>query len=372
MTTLMDFLTSKEVFIVIVIAVSVCIVGTIYFVIEKLYKNHKEKNESKLFNTTANKIIKIVDNQVVVEPVVKEVETKPVAEPSVIKKTVEKKVEPVVNIEKENSQKIDKKIMEEPIIINNAPVVEEPKKEEKLVIPVEEVKKDERLVIPIEEYQQKVEKKEENSSVENILKEVSQEVEKNHIDKIEYTAIEPNPEEAKEEIRKATEELLKTQELQLKEEIDLAKFEEEQEENAIISLDELYEKSKTLYDQNEITQYEDEGNEPISIADLEKRMNKIKEEVVEIEKEEVIEPVVEIKKEEHIKLDDFNTIDVKDAYKDDKIFKSSPIISPIFGIEKQTNDMEFENTANYDKFDDEIKKTNEFLKVLKELKKKLE
>ena len=345
MTTLMDFLTSKEVFIVIVIAISVCIVGTIYFIIEKMYKSHKEKKESELFNTTANKIIKIVDNQVVVEAPTTKVK-------------VEEKTAPVIAI-KEEPKQIEKEEEKEPIIINEAPIIEEPKK-------------DERLVIPIEEYNKTILQKEESNSVENILKEVSEEVEKNHIDKIEYTDIEPNPEQAKEEIRKATEELLKTQELQLKDEIDLAKFEEEQEENAIISLDELYEKSKTLYDQNEITQYEDEGNEPISLADLEMRMNKIKEEVIEIEKEEK-EPVKEIKEEiKVVKLDDLNTISTNETYKEDKIFKSSPIISPIFGIEKQTNDMEFENTANYEKFDDEIKKTNEFLRVLKELQKKLE
>lgn len=347
MTTLMDFLTSKEVFIVIVIAISVCIVGTIYFVIEKIYKSHKEKKESELFNTTANKIIKIVDNQIVIEA-------------PTIKEKVEEKPAPVVAI-KEEPKQIEKREEKEPIIVNEVPIIEEPKK-------------DERLVIPIEEYNKTIEKNKESDSVENILKEVSEEVEKNHIDKIEYTDIEPNPEQAKEEIRKATEELLKTQELQLKDEIDLAKFEEEQEENAIISLDELYEKSKVLYDQNELTQYEDEGNEPISIADLEMRMSKIKEDVAEIEKEETTPKEIEKEQEgiKLVKLDDFKTINTNSVYNDDKIFKSSPIISPIFGIEKQTNDMEFENTANYEKFDDEIKKTNEFLKVLKELQKKLE
>ena len=39
---------------------------------------------------------------------------------------------------------------------------------------------------------------------------------------------------------------------------------------------------------------------------------------------------------------------------------------------KNDNNMELENTANYEKLDEEIKKTNEFLKVLKELQKKLD
>ena len=68
MTELMEFLTSKEVFIVILIAISVCIISTIYFVIERIYKKHKETKENELFNTTDNKIIRIIDNKVVVEP----------------------------------------------------------------------------------------------------------------------------------------------------------------------------------------------------------------------------------------------------------------------------------------------------------------
>ena len=54
-------------------------------------------------------------------------------------------------------------------------------------------------------------------------------------------------------------------------------------------------------------------------------------------------------------------------------FKSSPVISPIFGIEKKetVESMEFENTANYEKLDAEIKKTNEFLSRIRELQKKL-
>ncbi len=351
MATLTDFLTSREVFITVLIAIAVCILGTIYFIIEKMIKKYKDKKEENLFNTTDNKIIKIVDNKVVVEPLV-DININSVDENKKIK-TPAIKDNIAVEVEKDIPQ-----------VINTIPIVEEQKK-------------DDRLVIPIEELQEKQPIQENNSSIENIYKEVSQEVEKNHIDKIEYTEIEPNPEEAKEEIRKATEELLKTQELQLKDEIDLAKFEAEQEENAIISIDELYSKSKVLYEQNEVSQYQDEGNEPISISDLEMRMNKIKTDVEEIEKEDIhtieenaIAPLEE--KQQVVKLDDFNTINNSELYKEDKIFKSSPIISPIFGIEKQTNDMEFENTANYEKFDDEIRKTNEFLKVLKELQKKLE
>ena len=168
---------------------------------------------------------------------------------------------------------------------------------------------------------------------------------------------------------------MKTQEMQEQENIELTKFEEEQEENAIISMDELMQKSKVLYEQNEVTQYEDEGNEPISLKDLELRMNQIKIEAEKIEQEEEKTEVVTVQEEPvKVKLDDFNTVSLKDAYKEDRIFKSSPVISPIFGIEKDsgTTNIELENTANYEKFDDEIKKTNEFLAVLRDLQKKLD
>lgn len=54
---------------------------------------------------------------------------------------------------------------------------------------------------------------------------------------ITYTAIEPNPEQAQEELRKLTEELEKAEEETRN--IDLTSYEEAQERDAIISLDEL-------------------------------------------------------------------------------------------------------------------------------------
>ena len=52
------------------------------------------------------------------------------------------------------------------------------------------------------------------------------------------------------------------------------------------------------------------------------------------------------------------------------------MISPVYGIEhpntSSATDIELENTANYEKLDEEIRKTNEFLMTLKELQKKLD
>ena len=208
-----------------------------------------------------------------------------------------------------------------------------------------------------------------------------------------------------------------TQELEKAEQeqknIDLTSYEEEQEENAIISLEELVKKSKEMYEANEITQYADEGNEPISLADLERRMNKVQEEVqaIELSEETLVEPedlafeepvitesfdlnavipaleeITETTQEpQQLVLDDFNSIKVepvveevkqpaRPAYQATKKFERSPVISPIYGIERPESkeDIELENTANYEKLDEEIKKTNEFLMTLRELQSNLD
>ena len=195
-----------------------------------------------------------------------------------------------------------------------------------------------------------------------------------------YTDIEPNQEEAKRQLVELTKRLQdEEQEVEeVIENIELTDYEAEQENNAIISLEELVEKSKEMYAANELTQYKDEGNEPISIQDLEEQAKKKVN--PEYSKPFVIENVVpeKITKEEisemyddkKLHLDDFNTVKVEEPKK----FKSSPVISPVYGIEKKetTETMELENTANYDKLDEEIKKTNDFIMTLKELQKHLD
>ena len=224
----------------------------------------------------------------------------------------------------------------------------------------------------------------------NITLEVKKEQDEEFIEdddfeeELQYTSIEPNKEEALRELE-ALPEKIKQDELKkeqfFKEEtnnIELTDYEVEQEENAIISLDELTKKSKELYETNEVNQYKDEGNEPISLKDLEERMNRqlktisenfeinrVAEKPTEEEITEMLEGSIPVpikpKETKKMKMDDFNTI------KTNK-YHPTPVISPIFGIEKNyKKDLELENTANYDKLDAEIKKTNEFMMTLKEL-----
>ena len=178
--------------------------------------------------------------------------------------------------------------------------------------------------------------------------------------------------EAKEELERITNELKKLNEEE-KQNVELTKYETEQEENAIISLDELLAKGKTLVEQNEVTQYQDDGNEPISISELEERYRNKEENV------EVLDTEDEVKEERpKVSIDDFLSANKEtvQAYQNKSTYHPSPIISPIYGIEKEpvnkNTTLELENTANYQKFDEEIRKTNEFLSKLKELQQKLD
>ena len=197
-----------------------------------------------------------------------------------------------------------------------------------------------------------------------------EEMEEETQEELEYTTIEPNPMEAREELNKLTEEIQQTEEIDEVQNEALTSFEEQQEETAIISLEELIQKGKIMYETNELTQYEDEGNVPISLGELEQRIGKeatpclepfilenvVDEEEAEMENsQEVVNPVVEV-----------TTLEQEETV---KRWKSSPIISPVFGIEKE-NDLSLENTANYEKFD--AAKTNEFLMTLKDLQENIE
>jgi hypothetical protein len=129
---------------------------------------------------------------------------------------------------------------------------------------------------------------------------------------------------------------------------DVTNFEAEQERTAIISLDELMQKSNELYSGNEEVQYDD-GNEPISIDEVIKMFKKDNEPMV-TEVKEVPEVFKEVMEEEKVPYSKKETI---------------PFVSSIYGIEKENNALEFENTATYEKLD--RKKYNDFVSQLKEM-----
>lgn len=374
MENIIDFLATKEVLIVLAI---IGLILFVYFILwfHEFMKKHEEKKKLQNNTMQLNKLVEevarankeenvqktttitkeepkkeeikeekrevpLVSNTTIVNPVIvpeekgEVVEAKPTPEvviESVASSPIE--VEPVVVSVKENPVNINDSIM-----LNNQFEEKVEVVEPTVITPVESPKNEEEVI----KYKDEV-----------------------------YTES-----EAKAELERITEELKKLENEDKEENIELTKFETEQEENAIISLDELIAKGKTITEQNEVREYQDDGNEPISIQELEERYRKEKEQV------EVLE--VEEPKEEKPKLsiDDFlsakeKVTPLKEAYSEKKsTYHPSPIISPIYGIEEEpvrkNTTLELENTTNLQKFDEEIRKTNEFLSKLKELQQKLD
>ena len=313
---IVEFLTSKEIIVVYIIAAVACLLCFIIYLVEK----HNDRGRKKHNTKELNKLVEQIKEEVEITP-------------------EEEYTEPVLQvIEEEPSIEVNDQV-EELVEEDIRSLVEEISTEVQMELSQEEPVEEIELLEPIEE--------------------------------LEYTSIEPNEEVAKEELTKITEEL-KEQESKIEEVVEnsrLTDYELEQEENAIISLEELVSKSKEMYEANELTQYSDEGTEPISISELEVIAGR---EAEPITSPFVISNAVGEESNEVV-LDEFDKIKTT-VEPEVKRFKSSPIISPIYGIEKQevTNDLELENTADYDKLDAEIKKTNEFLMTLKELQSKLD
>lgn len=169
---------------------------------------------------------------------------------------------------------------------------------------------------------------------------------------------------AQEELKNLKEELMKMeqkeqiekiQEVPALEKIEVIDVVDKQEKDAIISLEQFNKLSDKIYELNEVEQYQDDGNEPISIQELEE-LYKTKEISTEEIKKVSMNTEFNLKEEKQYK------------------FKTSPVISPVYGfgnVEDAVN-VSIENTADLDKLSEEIRKTNEFLNMLKELRKNLE
>lgn len=398
MRDLIEFLTSQEIMIVYAIAFGLCVFCVISYIVKINSSKYRMKNNTRELNklvgeikekTSEEEVSYLSDKEdsfqeLVLENVtsVENITTnndKSVDEASSVIELLESTAElqSTVN-DQSNSQEVESIEDLEPIIIE----------------PVVSLENSVSTVDTNKIEASKVEKPEVIAN-EGETEFISQEKEEKQEEVLQYTSVEPSPEDARRELDRLKEELIlqQAQEDEM-ENIALNNYEEEQEANAIISLEELVKKSKDMYEANELSQYADEGNEPISLQDLERKLDK---KASELEDTFVLENVVPeselleteeenneavIVSSEAIKTNTVNTVNTVSTREMPEIsserkFKSSPIISPIYGIEKKDADMsptelELENTANYDKLDEEIKKTNEFLMTLRELQKKLD
>lgn len=435
MSNIINLLTSQEMIVVYIVTGIACFIYFVIFMIDRSYYKRKRRQNTKELNqlvedinielakendmTNTDSLLNIENtyNEPVLEPISNNdfVYVEPINR--VVEKKEEVKAVPVVENKAINVDTMIEEItatpapavMEEVILNDNkkedltAESLDEPEIVEVIeeTTPVEPVTIEPIEVPAIETEQVKVEPEEHKEEIENTISveenptvttitaeeevlEVQPEVIEpvKETEELTYTSIEPTKQEAQAELRRLTEELEAASSSQ-EEKITLTSFEEEQERDAIISLEELIKRSKEMYESNEISQYDDE-NIPISLSDLERQIQETLQEteILDTPAEPVlietptIEPIKE--EQEQLVLEDLNTVEVSEkpisnAYKTE-VFKISPVISPIYGIEKtrNSNDMELENTANYEKLDAEIKKTNEFLATIKDLQKNLE
>lgn len=363
MTELIEFLTSKEIIMVYIVAFIACALYFVIYLIDKRYYKIKRRQNTR----ELNKLVEDINYELAKE---RQEETK-------------------ASEYKEDSSEV---FYLEPVIKSNE-VISDATMEPSNVVEVEK----EEVVEEINKVEAKKVTDEFTIEEAKFEEAENQEIEKEEKaveEVLDYTTSEPDQTEAQEELRRLTEALEQAEETTRN--IDLTSYEEMQEKEAIISLEELLKRGKEMYENNELTQYADEGNEPISLEDLEKRVlsslekeefieahtvaeqEPVIEQVITAESLEVAEPkIINSAPPEKFVMDDFYTITSEEARKSTTAYtqyQSQPIISPVYGIEKTKSDtdIELENTANYEKLDEEIKKTNEFLMTLKELQKNLE
>lgn len=395
MRDLVEFLTSQEIMIIYAIAFGLCVFCVVSYIVKINSSKYRMKNNTR----ELNKLVGEIKEQTTEEEI------------SYLDDKEDSFQEPVLeNVTTNNDLKMDEGSSVIELLESTAEIqgtVSEQSKSSK----VEEIEELEPIIIePIVSLENdintsdinKVEVNNENeiesNSNESEVEFVSQESQEKQEEVLQYTSVEPSPEDARRELDRLKEELTlqQAQEDEM-ENIALNNYEEEQEANAIISLEELVQKSKDMYEANELTQYADEGNEPISLQDLERKLDKKASELEDtfiienaVNGDELLEAEEENNEAVIVNSEAINTNTVNTTNKvntvsarempeisSERIFKSSPIISPIYGIEKKDTNMspteiELENTANYDKLDEEIKKTNEFLMTLRELQKKLD
>lgn len=165
------------------------------------------------------------------------------------------------------------------------------------------------------------------------------------IEELDLNIIKIEPSSTLDSKEKAKIELLKIEE-ELEHEVSLedtiTNLEIIEESNAIISYQEL------LSNTNNLSILSDDGDEPITISEVFERFNENNKEDISSE------------------LDNISELT-------QGTFLPSPYISPVNGIEYESlSEIQLENTANLEKLEKEIRKTNEFLNILNELKKNLD
>lgn len=191
--------------------------------------------------------------------------------------------------------------------------------------------------------------------------------------KNDFIQAEKNDIELNKEDNNELEELIKKMqdEIDLKPEDVVRKFEEEQEEKAIISYKELVDNVKA----GNIEVIEEEPSDIDFVENL--NIDELNEPIIEVndnKEESSVTP-------EMVK-DAILNISINSQKEERKTFKQSDIISPVFGImenakfeyptvKKNESIMDLMSTKDYNELTEEIKKQEEFLQALKEFRNNL-
>ncbi len=157
------------------------------------------------------------------------------------------------------------------------------------------------------------------------------------------------------------------EDMEVKPEDVVKKFEEEQEEKAIISYQELVDNVKA----GKIEVIDDEESNVNFVENL--HVDVTSEPIMEIADEDAVTP--------QMVKDMVENITVSSVKEEPKKFKKSEIISPIFGVmeenfeypkvKKSENILDIMNTRDYNELTEEIKRQEEFLNALKEFRRNL-
>ena len=347
---IIDFLAEKEILIILSIGALIALICLFVF-IQRTYAKLREKSKLKQNTQELNNLVRQVQQEMKKEQPVK---------PTVSK--VEEQEKKPTKVE-ETTVATPKKAV---ATLSSVPATEKKKTPE---VPIKKVEPKQAAVVDVQVEASKNEAPKAEKTTTKPVEKKSKPKQEEIIYKDEvYTQT-----EAQQELERITKELVKEEDNK----IELTAFEAQQEDNAIISLQELFAKGRQLIQEDE-NGLKDEGNEPISLEDLEKQkqMQLAKEETQKQAPVEMVPQEVAIPPRKQVKMEEFTK--PQEAYSQGiRKYTPSPVISPVYGIENaqeyaHEESLQLENTANFEKLDEEIRKTNEFLAILKELQKKLD
>lgn len=214
-----------------------------------------------------------------------------------------------------------------------------------------------------------------NSSKRKKIKETYEEAEKveEAIKEIDNEIETKEPNELESIIQKMQEDM------EVKPEDVVRKFEEEQEEKAIISYQELVNNVKS----GKIEVIDDDNSDINYVESLIKDVDNLEPissiEEVETVTPEMVKEAIETISNESLKADTTNILNTE-TKEEPKKFKQSKIISPVFGYmdnnmeylnTTKANTLDIMNTRDYNKLTEEIKRQEEFLQALKEFRNNL-